>query len=452
MVEKTKKILMIIGFIFIVIVLAFFIWFMFFKSNSVSNVDLGGNTTNNNDNNGKLPSSGGSTNTGKDIIIDDEILNNPNLTPEQIKDIINQNNGQDLENINNNTNNNTGEKITDMPENSSDIANGGSTISKNVIKYPTLNSIISGNNLITFNKEDGGFYKLDSITGVSQLMTENKFKGAQNIIWSPTSDKTIIEFPDGSNIMYDFNKNKQYTLPKDWYNFSFQKDGEKIAFLIDSNMYKGRWLSIADPDGSKLSAIEPLGNNADRVIVDYSPNEQMIAMSRTGEAIGGLNQQILLIGLNNENFKALDVYGRGFHPIWTPAGDKVVYDAYNSETSYNPNLWVVNAGPGNIGTSHKNLGITTWVSKCGFDSTGKFLYCGVPKDTLPPGTGIFPETLDDGEFYDNIYKINIYTGYSQLIAKPIPNISVESLYVSDDDSILYYKDKKTGYIYNMRLK
>ena len=454
MTEKTKKILMIVGFILFVAIMAVIIWFVFFNVKDIGiNTNTGNNTGNTTNNTGKLtPSNNGSNNTGKDInVINDNNGNNTGLTPEQIKDIINKNNGQDLNNIGDNTGNN-GTKITDLPDQQSNVANGGSVVTHTVTNYPTLNSTVSGKNIITFNSNDGGFYKIDPVTGNSKLITENKFKGAQNIVWAPTSDKAIIEFPDGSNVTYDFNKNKQYTLPKDWYDFSFQKDGEKIAFLVDSNSYKGRWLSVADPDGSQFSAVEPLGNNADKVIVSYSPNEQMIAMSRTGEAVGGLNQQVLLIGMNDENFKALEVQGRGFHPIWSPAGDKVVYDAYNADTSYNPNLWVVNASSDKIGTSHKSLGITTWVSKCGFDSTGKFLYCGVPRDTLPTGSGTFPETLDDGEFYDNIYKINIYTGYSQLIAKPVPDVTVESLYVSDDDSILYYKDKKTGYMYSMNLK
>lgn len=448
--EKTKQILMITGFIIVVAFVAMLIWFLFFKT-TTPNTDTGTDTGGTQNTPGKLTPSDGTTNNGKPIDV-----TNPDgtpLTPDQIKDIINKNNGQDLDNITNLDGTNTGDKITDVPEKEGTIANGGNVYTNTVTNYPTLSSTISGKNLITFNANDGGFYKVDSTTGVSKLLTENKFKGAQNIVWSPTSDKAIIEFPDGSNVTYDFSKNKQYILPKDWYDFSFQKDGEKIAFMIDSNNYKERWLSVSSPDGSDFSAIEPLGNNADKVTVAYSPNEQMVAMSRTGEPIGGLNQQVLLIGLNDENFKALEVEGRGFHPIWSPVGDKVVYDAFNAETSYNPNLWVVNASSDKIGTSHKNLGIATWVSKCGFDSTGKNLYCGVPRSGgLPAGFGMFPDSLNDGDFYDDIYKINIYSGYSQLIAKPIPDISVESLYVSDDDSLLYYKDKKTGFIYSMKLK
>lgn len=458
MTEKTKKILTIITFVSIVIVAAFLIYVLFFKSVVDNKTPIDNNNQNNNNSSGgKLDPS--NNNTGVNIGGNNNENNNgnidnngsgTNLTPEQIRDIINKNNGQDLGNLNNN-NNNQSDKNTSLPEREGNIANGGIVYTDTIVNTPTLGMTISGNNLITFNKNDGGFYKTDYNTGKTVLITQDKFKGAENVVWAPTSDKAIIEFPDGSNVMYDFSKNKQYILPKSWYNFSFQKDAEKIAFLIDSNNYKERWLSVANPDGSSMSAIEPLGNNADRVIVDYSPNEQMIALSRTGEAIGGLSQQVLLIGLNDENFKALDVQGRGFHPIWSPAGDKIVYDAYNSDTSYNPNLWVVNASSDTIGTNHKNLGVATWVSKCGFDSTGKNLYCGVPRSFIS-GSGVFPETLKEAGIYDDIYKINIYSGYSQLMAKPVPDISVDSLSVSSDDSILYYKDAISGNIYSMKLK
>lgn len=458
MTEKTKKILTIVAFVFIVFIAAFLIYVLFFKSVVDNNTNIpNNNSSSNNNSGGKLTPS--DNNTGTNVNIDDNENNNGNidnggsginLTPEQIRDIINKNNGQDLDNLNNNNNNST-DKNTSLPEKEGTVANGGIVYTNTVVNNPTLGMVISGNSLITFNKNDGGFYKTDPNTGKNVLITQDKFKGAENIVWAPTSEKAIIEFPDGSNVMYDFNKNKQYILPKNWYDFSFQKDAEKIAFLIDSNNYKERWLSVANPDGSDMSPIEPLGNNADRVIVSYSPNEQMIALSRTGEAIGGLSQQVLLLGLHDENFKALDVQGRGFHPIWSPSGDKIVYDAYNTDTSYNPNLWVVNSKSDTLGTGHKSLGVSTWVSKCGFDSTGKNLYCGVPRSFIV-GSGMFPETLKEAGIYDDIYKINVYSGYSQLIAKPIPDISVESLTVSSDNSVLYYKDAISGNIYNMKLK
>lgn len=454
MTEKIKKILTIIGFIAFTILAAIMIWFLFFKTTDDGSViDNNSNNNNNNQNQGNLTPSGNNTNNGKPIEVDNGQNNtgDTTLTPDQIKDIINKNNGQDLNNIvtggKGNTNN-----VTDLPKDNSNIANGNKVLTNNVVTSPTLSSSISGNSLVYFNKNDGGFYKLDPNIGKTVLMTDDKFKGAKDITWSPNSNKVIIEFPDGSNVTYDFINKKQYTLPTSWYSFSFQKDSDKIAFMIDSKIYNERWLSVANPDGSGFSAIEPLGNNADKVIVSYSPNEQMIAFSATADPVGVYQQQMFIVGLHGENFKALNIQGRGFHPLWSPKGNKLVYDSFSDENGYAPNLWVANATSSTIGTSNKSLGVATWISKCAFDASGVNLYCGVPRAPLPAGSGLFPDTLDDAGIYDDIYKINVSTGMSTLIAKPVPDIAVESLEVSSDSSMIYCKDKRTGNIYSIRLK
>lgn len=450
--KKLKKILIIIGFILVVILLAILIWIVFFK---------GGTTTNNGSNTGtgtttnegsgvvKLPTS--SYGSGTTIVINNESYGTgENLSNMTLQDILDKYKEQDLKNVNE-LPTTTQEKNTDLTKNTSDVANGGLTKTTIVSTGSNISPVISGNSLISFNPDDGTFYKIDLNTNKKEILTNDTFKGASSITWSSNDNLAVIEFPDGSNIVYDFTKDKQYVLPKDWYDFSFQKDGEKLAFMIDSTTYENRWLAVSNIDGSGLTGIEPLGNNADKVDVMYSPNEQMIALSRTGNAVGLFQQSVLLIGLNGENFNDLKVEGRGFHPIWSPAGDKVVYDAYNSDTSYKPNLWVINASSDTAGTNSKSLSINTWVSKCGFASDGVSLYCAVPKE-MPDGAGMFPDMMDEAGIADNIYVVNIYTGYKKLIAEPSVDVTISKVFLNSDDSVLYYQEKSTGNIYSIKLK
>lgn len=448
--DRTKKILMIVGFVAVVILFAFLIWFIFFKKPTTveqPNQEEGGSTTPSG-NISSLPVS--SYGSGTTVIVDNGTYGvSEDFSGMTLQEIIDKYKNQDVKNINEIKT--SPEKNTTIPETVSNIANGGSTKTSIVSNDKNVSPVISGNNLISFNPDDGSFYKLNLNTNEKNLLTNDTFKGASDIIWAPTNDKAVIEFPDGSNIVYDFNKDKQYVLPKNWYDFSFQKDGNKLAFMIDSNTYENRWLAVSNIDGSGLTGIEPLGNNADKVDVMYSPNEQMIALSRTGDPVGMFQQSVLLIGLNGENFNDLKVEGRGYHPIWTPSGDKVVYDAYNQDTGYRPNLWVVNATSDNAGTGSRSLGINTWVSKCGFSSDGKSLYCAVPKE-MPEGAGMFPEMMDDGKIADDIYVVNIYTGYKKLIAKPDKDITISKVFLSSEDSILYYQEKSSGNIYSIKLK
>lgn len=430
--EKTKKILMFVGFIGFVIVVAFLIYIVFFKPTKINTPVDNGNVDNNTGNFPVNTSDGyGITNQNNG---GNTIINNGN-------NVGTNNISGEVDNIKNNT---------DVVADITNIANGGITRGSLVSDKNNSSTTISGNNLLSFDSTDGGFYKIDLESGNRTLLTQDKFKGASNIVWAPTDSVAVIEFPDGSNVSYDFNKDKQYVLPQNWYDFSFQKDGEKLAFMTDSNNYDNRWLSVANIDGSGFKALEPLGNNADKVDVMYSPNEQIVALSRTGEPVGTFQQKVLLVGLNGENFEDLLIEGRGFNPLWTKKGDKVIYDAYNKESNYNPNIWVVNATAESAGTGSKSLNLKTWVNKCGFNSTGTLVYCAVPRE-LPDGAGMFPDMMDEAEIYDDIYVVNIYTGYKKIVAKPETDVSISKIIISDDDKTLYYQDKFSGAIYSIKL-
>lgn len=449
--EKLKKILMVLGFVGIVILIAFLIWLVFFKSTSTNvttPIDDGTTTTNNGTTTLPTTSTSG---PGTTEVVVEEVGNDTteDISGLTLEEIMQKYKEQDLKNVGELPT--ISEKNTNIVEVVSDVASGGTTKTNIVSKGNNTSPIISGNNLISFNSSDGSFYKIDLSTGDKNLLTNDTFKGASNIVWAPTTNLAVIEFPDGTNVVYDFTKTKQYVLPKEWYDFSFQKDGEKLAFMIDSTNYDNRWLAISNIDGSGLTGIEPLGNNADKVDVMYSPNEQMIALSRTGDPVGMFQQSVLLIGLNHENFNDLLVEGRGFHPLWSKSGDKIVYDAYNKETSYKPNIWAVNATADNAGTNSKSLNLSTWVSKCSFNSDGTLLYCAVPRD-MPEGAAMFPEMMSEAKIYDDIYVVNIYTGYKKLVAKPNQDVLISKVLLSNDDKILYYQDSVTGDLYSMKLK
>jgi len=107
------------------------------------------------------------------------------------------------------------------------IARGGIT-KVNDLDYD-YTSYLSGNsnNAITYNPTSGKFYAL-SANGQKTELTSKIYKSAQNVVISPQKNSAILEFPDGTNIYYDFNKDKQITLPKDWTEFNFAPSGDQI--------------------------------------------------------------------------------------------------------------------------------------------------------------------------------------------------------------------------------
>lgn len=320
-------------------------------------------------------------------------------------------------------------------------------VSNDPVKGATLAA--DGEKNIYYNPETGQFFSVDNVTN-KELLTEQVFYNVEKIDWAPTKDKAIIEYPDGFKVMYDFNTKTQYTLPRNWEEFNWNASGTQIVFKSISDYPENTWLAIAQADGRQPRPIEHMGENADKVVVSWSPNNQVIAFSSTGEARGVWEQEILLIGQNQENYKSLIVDGRGFEPKWSPQGDKIIYSVYSSETGYQPQLYLVDAQGDQIGRNRKSLRLTTWAHKCTFNKNGTIIYCAVPKD-LPEGAGLVSELAEDSR--DDFYKIDVATGVVSFLAEDaMGGYNVEDIYLSADEEYLYFVDKNTERLRSIRLK
>ena len=307
----------------------------------------------------------------------------------------------------------------------------------------------SGSTLQYYDPSDGRFYAIDENGNVARL-SDKQFLNAEEIDWNKDSDKAIIEFPDGSNVVYDFNSESQVTLPKHWEEFEFSPTQNEIAaksIALDPN---NRWLILSSDDGTKTEAIQPLGENADKVQVSWSPNDQVVAFSDTAQPItGGLDRKMIIpIGKNKENFKGLIVEGLGFDSKWSPNGKQLLYSVAGSYSEYKPLLWIVDATSNTMGENRKSLGLNTWVEKCTFANQST-IYCAVPK-TINPNVGLLPSLAKNVP--DSLYKIDLSTGQTSLVAIPVTEKTITNLTVSADESNLYFTNAKNGRLDLIKLK
>lgn len=287
-----------------------------------------------------------------------------------------------------------------------------------------------------YSQGDGKFYRVDA-SGAMRPLSDKVFYNVQNVTWSPTADESIIEYPDGANIYYNFDTKKQVTLPKHWEDFSFAPTGDRIAAKSNALAPESRWLVAANPDGQETTLVEPLGENGDKVTVDWSPNKQVVALSRTGDPQGADRQEILFIGLNGENFRSTIVEGRDFRSEWSPEGKKLLYSVYSERNDFKPELWIVNADGDTIGSGRKYLSLNTWADKCAF-SGERYVYCGVPQ-TLGTGAGFAPELSSDTP--DTLVKIDLQTGIRSEIKTEEPYV-VNDIFVGADGKTLFFSDKR----------
>ncbi len=302
--------------------------------------------------------------------------------------------------------------------------------------HPSLNT---GGDFRYYNANDGKFYRVMP-NGAIQKLSDQVFFDAQKVTWAKNKNQAVIEYPDSSKIIYNFDTNKQVTLPKHWEDFSFSADGTQVAAKSIGLDPSNRWLVTVDSDGTGAKLIEPMGDNADLVTVNWSPSQQVVAFSQTGEPQGGERREVLFIGLNGENFKSAIVDGSGFEPQWSSTGKKLLYSVYSSRSDFKPELWLVDAYGDSIGDNRKLLKLNTWADKCTF-SNDDTAFCAVPRD-LPTGAGMSREIAAFN--YDDLYKIDLKTG----LKTPIPlndNFNITNIsYSSANNKIIFTDLNRTG--------
>lgn len=332
------------------------------------------------------------------------------------------------------------------------IADGGVTKVKELVNSGSAAITVEGNSgAVQYYDTDTGLFHKILPDGSNQVLNENApFPNARSVSWDHGSTKSIIEFPDGANVLYNFDTKQQTTLPSHWTEFQFAPNDQQIAAKKLSLDPDSRYLVIANTDGTHATNIEPLGENADKVQVSWSPNNQMIAFAHTADPIGLGREHVLVVGKNNENFKELTVEGLGFSPKWSPNGDILLYSSFRQANNLQPELWIVRGNVDQLGEDRQPLNVTTWVDKCTF-ATNTTIYCAVPDpDRLPYGIGFQPALASDTD--DSIYKIDLNNGRTTLVAKPDGQFTIDSLRVNADESVLYFTDRLTGALEQVQLK
>lgn len=290
------------------------------------------------------------------------------------------------------------------------------------------------------NAADGKFYRLGA-DGHAKALSDQVFYNVSNVTWAKNQDKAVIEYPDSSKIVYNFETNKQVTLPRHWSEFSFSSDGSQIASKSLGLSPENRWLVVTNDDGTGTKLVEPMGENADKVQITWSPSRQVVAFSQTGQPLGAERREILLVGLNHENFKSITVEGMGFLPEWSPTGKKLLYSVYSGRSNLKPELWLTSAYGDEIGSNRQMLNINTWADKCAFGGD-EVIYCAVPRD-LPQGAGMSRDIAVGTP--DDLYKIDLKTGLKTPIGLGGEDYSIKDIsFDAGKNKVIFTDVNKNG--------
>jgi len=306
-----------------------------------------------------------------------------------------------------------------------------------------------GTSVQYYDSTSGLFYKVGA-DGTLTPLSNQKFFQVQKATWSNDGTKAVLEYPDGSKIVYDFTTDKQLvTLPKHWQDFAFSPAGDKIISKSMGDDINNRWLVISNVNGTNSKIISSLGDNADKVEISWSPNNQVVGFSKTGDPTGEAGtQEVYLIGQNNENFKSLKVKGYNFNAEWATEGDRILYSVADPANGYKPTLWVADASGDNIGTNAAKVNLDTFVDKCAIIS-GYKAYCAVPK-SMDDGAGLDSRLATGTD--DQIYFVDLRTGATSFVGAPDTAVSIGKISVSANEQYLYFIDQANGGLHQMKIK
>lgn len=311
-------------------------------------------------------------------------------------------------------------------------------------QQPVVNPILAANgqDLRYYDSATGKFMVRRS-DGVVVALSDRRFHQVSAVTWSPDRTRALLEYPDGANIIYDFKRDRQVTIPTHWEAFSFSPRGDAIVAKSIGSDPSNISLVTADAEGTSLRVISSLGDKADQVIAAWSPADTAVAM--LVEHSDDQRQEIFFFGKNDENYKSITVEGWGFNGQWTPTGDRLLYSTYRRENGERPQLAVIDAGVNSAGRNRVDLQLQTWVDKCTF-ADNSTAYCAVPR-SLPEGAGLFTDAYD--QTADDLYRINLNTGSTSLIASPQEGRSMQNLQVSVDGRAVYFTDAADGRLYQI---
>ncbi len=370
---------------------------------------------------------------------------NVNITNGQLPPAVNANAPRNFVNVNGQLVPVANANVAQPPP-PSEIAQGGPTIVSPITKDPAyFPSPTADGRVIYYNPKDGKFYRVTA-DGQIEAYNDKVFYNVSNATWSKDHNMAVLEYPDGSNIIYDFKNNKQYTLPAHWQEFSFAPDSQQIAFKSMALDPENRFLALAKYDSSQVKILEDIGGSEDKFQINFSPSGQVVGDFKEGKDLD--RSEIYFIGQNKENFKSMVVEGRDFRGLWSPTGNRMVYSVYNSNNGYLPELWISDASGDNIGNNRQKIYLNTWADKCSF-AGNSLLYCAVPQ-SLPEGAGLVPEAAAD--IADNIYEINLSSGARRMIATPSGDHNISQIITIPNANYILFSDSKSKMIYRMDLQ
>lgn len=242
---------------------------------------------------------------------------------------------------------------------------------------------------------------------------------------------------------------------------------EVLGADTDTNEIKGIFLSdnITDlslsPDSSKIFYLLNAGESVVGTVLDIATNKKTQVFDSPFTEWLSFWPNASMVTLTTKPTAFVQGHMYTLNPT-TKSFSRVLGDIAGLTTLTSPNGKLVLYGDSSLSLStydvakktSTSLGLRTMPEKCVWGSVSDVVYCAVPK--LPTGAE-YPDSWYQGEvsFSDQIWKINIITGNTELISDPFiaSGEEVDGIKLSLDTSQKYllFVNKKDSFLWKLDL-
>ncbi len=320
-----------------------------------------------------------------------------------------------------------------------------------VTDIPLLSCAFSKDELFLFSyhAETATLYSLNRENSEKKILLDTNLSYPITSLWSENPEITILKTqPQQGSQYFLVNSNEKTVSPlqKEISYLIWDSLFEKIIYIQRKNPEEITFY-LANSNGSESKEILTVSQKG-RIDMSNVPQSPLISYwpQSSNTKLSPLYQINLSTGIRKEIFSGK--YGASY--LYSPNGEKILLSWAPEKNSPRIALGIINK----YGGQYSDLGFPTLTSKCVWNKASDILYCAVPTEI--PQTTIMPDDYLSGKITttDVFWKINVTTGEKERLvelSKITQSFDATNLLVSSDQRSLYFIDKKSQKLYEIKL-
>ncbi|OGZ46200.1 MAG: hypothetical protein A3C84_01635 [Candidatus Ryanbacteria bacterium RIFCSPHIGHO2_02_FULL_48_12] len=316
-----------------------------------------------------------------------------------------------------------------------------------IIDEPVVGAVLQkkGQKVKYFKQRNGNLFE-NSFTGGSENRISNVTTlGILSAGWSESKDSVALQYYDNGELKkYYFqytgtSTNNSGFLPKEILHIAMAPGEERMAYLVPANDTYAVVTALPDNTKQKTVGSVPIPD----FLLSW-PTTNIISLQTKASALA----PGYLYTLNPSNGVLAKVIGDvpGLTALWSPSGKRLLY----SESSQEGKVIKLQYLSRETGLT-KQVELTTLPEKCVWSKKNDaVVFCAIPQLDATARAQL-PDDWWQGNiaFNDALWQINLDTGLKKMLL-PTSAFDATNLFVSEDESFLFFTDKKENLLWSLK--